>query len=92
MQIHLQPRHGEAAADVRLVILGDVPPVALDGIVARELRPGWTTLEIPPAERWAAAFRWLTPLQRRRIGSVEFFTLLQAEARRRYQALPKGSG
>ena len=28
-------------------------------------------------ELWAAAFRWLTPLQRRRIESAEFFTMLQ---------------
>jgi hypothetical protein len=92
LQIHLQPRHGDTAADVRLVILGGGPPVSLDGIVAHELRPGWITLEIPPPERWAAAFRWLTPLQRRRIESAEFFTMLQAEAGRRYQALQQGAG
>ncbi len=105
MQIHLHPRHGEAAAGVQLVILGVGLPVVLDGIVARKLRPGWITLESPrgsagydacrqlglawdhlgkPArERWAVAFRWLTPLQRQRIESAQFFTMLQAEAGRR---------
>ena len=84
MQIQLQPRHGEAAADVQLVILGGGPAVLLEGIVGRELRPGWITLEILPVERWAAAFRWLTPLQLQRIESAEFFAILQAEAGRSF--------
>jgi hypothetical protein len=87
----LTPRAGEPGADLKLVILGGDHVVDLDGIVVRELRPGWITLDVPPLERWADACRWLTPPQRRRIESAEFFEMLEEEVGRRYQALRQGS-
>ena len=92
LRIELTPRAGEPAADVKLVILGGEHSVDLDGIVVREIRPGWITLDVPPLERWADACRWLTPPQRRRIESAEFFEMLKEEVGRRYQALRQGSG
>ena len=59
MQIHLTPRPGEPAADVKLMVLGGDHPICLDGIVVREPRPGWVTLEVPPLESWEKAPRWL---------------------------------
>jgi len=91
MRIQLEPRPGEAAADVKLLILDGDHPVPLDGIMVREMRPGWIALEIPPLEHWADPCRWLTPPQRRRLESPEFFAMLRAELGRRYQAL-HGSG
>ena len=55
MRIQLEPRPGEAAADVKLLILDGDHPVPLDGIVVREMRPAglpwryrpWNTGPIP---------------------------------------------
>ena len=91
LRIELAPRAGEQAADVKLVILGSDHPVALDGIVVREPRPGWIVLDVPPLERWADACRWLTPPQRRRLESPAFFKMLEEEIGRRYRALRKDS-
>jgi hypothetical protein len=92
MRIELIPRPGESAADVNLLILGGDHPVRLEGIVVRELRPGWISLDVPPLERWSDPCRWLTPPQRRRIESPAFFQLLREEVGRRYTALRKNSG
>ena len=61
--------------------------VHLDGIVVREPRPGWVTLEIPPLEAWEKALRWLEPEQRERVETPEFFQLLQTHVTRKYLAL-----
>ena len=58
----------------------------LSGITVREARPGWVTLDLPPLERWAEPFRWLTPPQKERINTPEFFELLQREITRRFLA------
>ena len=51
MQILLRRRQGEATvADVELSIFNDDRYIYLDGIVVREPRPGWATMEIPPLE------------------------------------------
>ncbi len=51
MRINLEPRENRQAADVRLTILSeDSCSIDLDGIVVREPRPGWITLEIPPLD------------------------------------------
>ena len=62
MQIRVRRRQGEATvADVELSIFTDDRYIYLDGIVVREPRPGWTTLEIPPLEKWEKPMRWLLP-------------------------------
>ena len=63
------------------------PPTFLTGIVAREARPGWITLEIPPLEKWEEPMRWLTRPQRERIQEASFFELLQSEIPIRFQQL-----
>jgi hypothetical protein len=66
--------------------------VHLDGIVLREPRPGWVTLEVPPLEAWENRLRWLLPEQRERVATPEFFKLLQEHVTRRYLAMkPKGA-
>ncbi|MBT5020178.1 hypothetical protein OAF98_04620 [Planctomicrobium sp.] len=62
----------------------------LTGIVAKEIRPGWISLDIPPLENWTEPFRRLTPQQRERIESPEFYELLQREIPIRLQSLPDG--
>jgi len=53
--------------------------VILDGIRVRELRAGWFSVDVPLAERWDAALRWLTPAERDRILDPTFYALLQKE-------------
>ena len=52
MQIEACPRSGEQTADVKLAILSDGHSVYLEGIVARQPRSGWITLDSPPLEAW----------------------------------------
>ena len=54
---------------------------------AREPRPSWTTLELPPLEAWESRLCWLLPEQRERVESAEFYQLLQTYITRRYLAL-----
>ena len=85
MQIQLRRRQGEATvADVELSIFTDDRYVYLDGIVVREPRPGFVTMEIPPLEKWEKPMRWLLPDQRERIQTPEFYQLLQTHVTRRY--------
>jgi hypothetical protein len=53
--------------------------VVLEGIRIRELRAGWFSVDIPAAERWDTALRWLTPPERERILDPAFYALLQRE-------------
>ena len=88
MQIRVRRRQGEATvADVELSIFTDDRYIDLEGIVVREPRPGWTTMEIPPLEKWEKPMRWLLPEQRERMQSPEFFQLLQTHVTRKYLAL-----
>ncbi len=88
LRIDLQRRSTDAeavpVADVTLTIVTDPKPIHLTGIVVREPRPGWLTLDVPPLERWEEPMRWLTPEQKTRIESAEFYELLQREVARRF--------
>ena len=66
----------------------DPQPVKLAGIVVREARPGWLTLDVPPLEHWGEPMKWLTPEQKTRIESAEFYEMLQGEITRRLVSLP----
>ena len=65
-------------------------PVRLNRIVIRDPRPGWVSLEVPPLESWEEPLRWLTPQQRERIESADFYRLLQEHLTRRYLAMGSG--
>jgi hypothetical protein len=52
MQLLVRRRQGEATvADVELSIFNDDRYIDLEGIVVREPRPGFVTMEIPPLEK-----------------------------------------
>ncbi len=88
MQLLVRCRQGEATvADVELSIFNDERYIDLDGIVVREPRPGFVTMEIPPLEKWEKPMRWLLPEQRERIQSPDFYQLLQTHVTRKYLAL-----
>ena len=91
IRFHLkqQPREGNVlrTAKVTFSIQSDGPPIYFTGTIAKEVRSGWVTLEIPPLEQWEESVRWLTPAQRERIESPEFFQLLQREIPNRLRQL-----
>jgi hypothetical protein len=86
LRIELCPRPGEQAADVKVTILSNDHHVRLEEIVVRQPRPGWVTLDVPPLEAWEEPLLWLTPPQRERVESPEFYKLLQEQIGRRYLA------
>lgn len=94
LRIHLKPIETKPteglAAKVTVAIDSGSRPVYLTGIVAREVRPGWITLEIPPLERWEESLKWLSRRQRERIEESRFFALLQREIPRRLLSLSSG--
>jgi len=75
-------------AKVTIGIVSGGRPIYLTGIVAREARPGYVTLEIPPLEHWSEQLSWLTRPQRERIEEPEFYELLQREIAVRLCQLP----
>ena len=50
MRIQLVPYENRPVAEVQLTIVRDDRYIRLEGIVVREPRPGWVTLEVPPLE------------------------------------------
>ncbi len=93
MQLQLVPRAGEAAANVKVTILSDdARYVHLDGIVIREARPGYVSLELPPLEAWKQPLAWLTPGQRERVQEADFYKLLQEHSARRFLAMKHSPG
>ncbi len=93
MQLQLQPRRGEAAADVKLTIVSDdARYVHLEGIVVREARPGYVSLELPPLEAWRQPIAWLTPEQRERIQEASFYKLVPEHTARNFLAFKHSPG
>jgi hypothetical protein len=91
LQIHLQQQQAASqpkTAKVTLSIESDGRPIYFTGTKAKEVRPGWVTLDIPPLEEWEESLRWLSPKQRERIESPEFFQMLQREIPNRLKQLP----
>jgi site-specific recombinase XerD len=91
MQIHMRlapdSLPGRPKAQVTLEIKTDTRPIYLTGIIVREARPGWQTLEVPPLEQWEEPSRWLTPAQRQRIEMPEFYRMLEGHVGERFLAL-----
>ena len=87
MQIEVRLRSEPHSADVELSVFSDDRLIHFEGIVVREPRPGWITLEIPPLEAWEKPLRWLTPEQRERVKMPDFFRLVEEHATRKYLAL-----
>ena len=91
MQIHMRLAPDATPqlpkAQVTLEIVTDTRPIYLTGIIVREARPGWQTLEVPPLERWEQPLRWLTPAQQRRIEMPEFYRMLEGHVSQRFVSL-----
>ena len=88
MKIELKPRavtpDEPPSADVTLSIRSDGVPIELSGIVVRQPRPQWITLDVPLLETWREPLKWLTREQRERIESADFYELLQKQIGERF--------
>jgi hypothetical protein len=67
-------------------------PIRRDGIVVKESRPGWLSLDLPALEMWKEPLKRLSVQQRERIESPEFYQLLQREITRRFLARSRSPG
>jgi integrase/recombinase XerD len=67
----------------------DQRPVYFTGIIAKEVRRGYVTLDIPPLERWSESLSWLSREQRERFEEPKFYELLQREISTRLCKLPE---
>jgi len=76
--------------DVRLIIDKRPQPIVFPGIVAREQRPGWLTIDVPPTEHWTEQRQQLTEAQRERMDTAEFYELLRQQINRRVMSLKSG--
>ena len=94
LRIDLPPRRdgNDEAAAVTVTILTEPRPIELRGITVREPRHGWVTLDVPPLEAWAEPLRWLTPPERERIESAEFYQLIQRHVSHRFLAWKAAAG
>jgi hypothetical protein len=76
-------------AQVTLAVATDTRPIYFTGILVRQQRPGWHTLELPPLEHWSEPLRWLTPVQRERFERPQFYRMLEEQVGRRFVELLK---
>lgn len=80
-----EPQDGQPpTADAAFLVLDQSTPVEFTGIVLRESRPGWIALDLPPLEIWEDRLRWVSPGQRDRITSPDFYQLLQKHLSQRF--------
>ena len=72
LRIHMRQQLTETglprSAKVTLSIPSNGRPIYFTGTLAREVRPGWVTLEIPPLEAWEESLSWISRDQRERHG------------------------
>ena len=67
------------AMQFTLEVRGGSERVFLTGIRAREVRPGWVTMTLPPSEAWEVPLSRLSVAQSERIRAPEFYVMLQRE-------------
>ena len=97
LRIHFQQQESEAncrAAKVTVSVdtirsSDGQRPIYFTGIIAKEVRRGFVTLDIPPLERWSESLSWLSREQRERFEEPEFYELLQREISTRLCKLPE---
>ena len=80
LRIHFLQQPSEAncrCAKVTISVVKGERPIYFTGIIAKEVRRGYVTLDIPPLERWSEPLSWLTRAQRDRFEEPEFYEMLQ---------------
>lgn len=72
--------------EATLVVRGD-PPIRLPGVVVREPRPAFFSIDLPPQESWADDIAWLAPDVRARFDDPALYERLRDHLAARYAAL-----
>ena len=85
-ELTLRKNEDTPTADVVLHILTEPRTIRLRGIVIREPRPGWVTLDVPPLEAWREPLKWLTREERERVESPDFYRTLQEHLTQKYMS------
>ena len=91
LRIHFLQQESAAncrCARVTLSVGRGERPIYFTGIIAKEFRRGYVTLDIPPLERWSEPLSWLIRAQRERFEEPEFYELLQRDISTRLCQLP----
>ena len=78
-------------AEVRLIIRGE-PEVVLSGIVLREPRPGYLTIDLPPVDEWDGPLSFCAEPVRRRLSSATFYEQLRDALGVKWTAVWKRAG
>ena len=92
LRIHFQQQASNSAcrvAKVTLSVRSGERHIYFPGIVAKEVRRGYVTLDIPPLEHWVEPLSWLSRSQRERFDEAEFYEMLQREVSTRLCQLPQ---
>ncbi|MBI5510393.1 MAG: tyrosine-type recombinase/integrase [Deltaproteobacteria bacterium] len=82
---------GPTSAEATLVIWTGAAPVRLAGVVVKESRPGFYSIDLPPLEAWAAPMQRLSPAERVRLQEPEFYERLREVVVGRFRALRAGA-
>ena len=89
LRIHHRQIDGEQEIRVTLEILRQNQPVYLKGIRASQSRPGFWTLQFPPAEDWNEDLRQLQPKVQARLAEAGFYEMVQHKIVEKLTRQPK---
>jgi integrase/recombinase XerD len=70
--------------DVVIIVRGP-PDVRLDGVVCREPRPGFLSIDVPPLASWTTRLSFLDDEARERLNDGRFYEALRAHLASRWQ-------
>lgn len=86
IELKLVPDDKGLRGEATLLVRGD-PPIRLPGVVVREPRPGFFSIDLPPQESWADELSWLAPDVRARFNEAALYERLRDHLAARYAAL-----
>jgi hypothetical protein len=86
MRLEVRYSHDELGrrGDVVIVVRGP-PDVQLDGVVCREPRPGFLSIDVPPLSTWTTRLSFLDDEARERLNDGRFYEALRAHLASRWQ-------
>jgi len=88
----LRDFHGIPGCEVTIVLRTQRAMVNLPGSRVVEPRAGWVTLEVPPLEDWNSELQKLSPQDRLKVESANFYEELRVRVTRRFLALRSQRG
>jgi hypothetical protein len=83
----LRDFHGVPGCDLTIILSTARADISLSGARVLEPRTGWVTLDVPPLEDWDLELQKLSPQDRLKVESAEFYEELRVRATRLFLAL-----